>query len=132
MAWTTLTMQVTTPLFNGGADAGGSQEVRPSDETGVRAASIRGAMRFWFRALVGPITGPDLKLLADLERRVFGGMAEQGRGGTAAIASPVLVRISEQPQVTQPTGPHKFLPGRAVSLRDRREDDGRWIIYLMG
>jgi CRISPR/Cas system CMR-associated protein Cmr1 (group 7 of RAMP superfamily) len=47
MTWTTLTLQVTTPLFNGGADPDGSAGFRPEREAGVRVASIRGAMRFW-------------------------------------------------------------------------------------
>ena len=56
MAWTTLTLQVTTPLFNGGADPDGAAGFRPDQESGIRVASIRGAMRFWFRALAGCIT----------------------------------------------------------------------------
>jgi CRISPR type III-B/RAMP module RAMP protein Cmr1 len=64
MTWTTLTLQVTTPLFNGGADPDGSAGLRPDQEAGIRVASIRGSMRFWFRALVGVLTGPDLRLLA--------------------------------------------------------------------
>jgi CRISPR/Cas system CMR-associated protein Cmr1 (group 7 of RAMP superfamily) len=93
MTWTTLAMQVTTPLFNGGADAG------TNDGTGVRPASIRGAMRFWFRALAGALTGPDLRLLAVLEHRVFGGI---GSGqGDGAVASPLLLRIPDPPVATR-------------------------------
>ena len=64
--------EVTTPLFNGGADPDGNAGFRPDEEAGVRVASIRGAMRFWFRALAGTVAGPDLRLLAGLERHVFG------------------------------------------------------------
>jgi hypothetical protein len=126
MAWTTLTLQVTTPLFNGGADADGSQGFRPDDEAGVRPASIRGAMRFWFRALAGSLTGPDLKLLAALERRVFGGIADEASTGKRPTPSPVLLRIPGQPALMLPAGRHSFLPPQ------RSRDDSRWIVYLMG
>ncbi len=86
MPWTTLTLQVTTPLFNGGADIG------PSDGTGIRVSSIRGAMRWWFRALAGAVTGPDLALLSQLERKVFGGAA----AGDDGRSSPVRLRIPQQ------------------------------------
>ena len=132
MAWTTLTLQVTTPLFNGGADADGSQGFRPEDEAGIRPASIRGAMRFWLRALAGALTGPDLRLLAALERRVLGGMADQARTGTGAAASPVMLRIPRQPAVTPAAGPHAFLLPQHAQDDERRRDPGRWIVYLMG
>lgn len=112
MAWTTLTLQVTTPLFNGGADPGAGAGLRASDEAGVRVASIRGAMRFWFRALAGTVAGPDLRLLAGLERRVF---------GDAGTPSAVQLRISSQPPVTRADRPD-FLQGEM----------GQWITYMLG
>jgi CRISPR type III-B/RAMP module RAMP protein Cmr1 len=124
MTWTTLTMQVTTPLFNGGADAG------TDDGTGVRPASIRGAMRFWFRALAGALTGSNLRLLGALEHRVFGGIGNEGADG--ASASPLLLRVSRQPAAVLPAGPHSFLPSPTLPLNQRRRHDGRWILYLMG
>jgi hypothetical protein len=99
MTWTTLTLQVTTPLFNGGADPDGSAGFRPDHEAGVRAASIRGAMRFWFRALAGTLTGPDLRLLAGLERRVFGGISAQ-RGEDGATPSPLVLRLPDPPRTS--------------------------------
>jgi CRISPR-associated protein Cmr1 len=113
MTWTTLTMRVTTPLFNGGADAGAAAP----DLDGVRVASIRGAMRFWFRALAGALTGPDLRLLGALERRVFGGIGDEAAGG--ASASPLLLRIPDPPQAT-----------RAFSFPQGQ--DGTWLGYLLG
>jgi CRISPR-associated protein Cmr1 len=129
MAWTTLTLQVTTPLFNGGADPDGTL-FQNGQEAGVRAASIRGAMRFWFRALAGCFTGPDLRLLSSLERRVFGGGAGQDNDGPAP--SPVLLRIPRQPATVSPGGRHSFLPDPHRPLHERRQDDSRWIVYLMG
>ena len=40
---TTFKLKVLTPMFMGGADPEGAPELRP--------ASIRGAMRFWFRVI---------------------------------------------------------------------------------
>jgi CRISPR-associated protein Cmr1 len=120
MAWTTLRLEVTTPLFNGGAGT------LPAD-TGIRVPSLRGAMRFWFRALAGSVTGPDLKLLADLERTVFGGaLGDRGSG------SPVQLRIPRQPPLTPARGTHAFLPAPGASRRDREEHVGYWIVYLLG
>jgi hypothetical protein len=121
--WTTLHMEVTTPLFNGGADPAGRAGYQADAEPGVRPATLRGAMRFWFRALVGIITGPDLALLAELERQVFG-HTEQ--------ASPVRLRIPRQPAVTPPEGDHDFLPRRGAPARERNDHPGRWIVYLLG
>jgi CRISPR type III-B/RAMP module RAMP protein Cmr1 len=112
MTWTTLTMRVTTPMFNGGADPAGEAGLRPADEAGIRVASVRGIMRFWFRALAGTVAGPDLRLLAQLERRVF---------GDAGTASPVQARVPAQPAVTARTRPD-FLDGEM----------GQWLTYLLG
>jgi CRISPR type III-B/RAMP module RAMP protein Cmr1 len=112
MTWTTLTLEITTPLFNGGADPDGSAGFRPDDEAGIRVASIRGAMRFWFRALAGTVAGPDLRLLAALERQVF---------GDAGNPSPLQMRIPQQPRVERTDAPD-FLAG----------EGGKWIGYLLG
>lgn len=131
MAWTTLKLQVATPLFNGGADPSGKEGFRPDGEAGLRVASIRGGMRFWFRALAGAFAGPDLELLATLERRVFGGIAgpRGGRGpdgsdgpdGEAAVPSPLILRLPAPPALSYETAPD-FLRGA----------HGRWIAYLLG
>lgn len=121
--WTTLHMQVTTPLFNGGADPDGTFGDRADPQDGIRPASLRGAMRFWFRTLAGIIAGPDLSLLAKLEHDVF---------GHTAHASPVKLRIPRQPKVTLPEAGHDFLPRRGASARERQDHPGRWIVYLLG
>jgi CRISPR-associated protein Cmr1 len=121
MPWTTLTLQVTTPLFNGGADPANEAGFRPRDEAGVRVASIRGAMRFWFRALAGAYTGSDIELLAALERRVFGGIARQRDDGEAAVPSPFILRLPNPPRLSGEREP-EFLRGR----------HWRGIAYLLG
>ncbi|HET9894939.1 MAG TPA: type III-B CRISPR module RAMP protein Cmr1 [Streptosporangiaceae bacterium] len=110
MTWTTVSLKVTTPLFNGGAS--------PADEAGLRVASLRGAMRYWFRALAGSVIGPDLRRLSAVESRVF---------GSAEHSSPLVLRIASQPQVVRPTDRASFLADPSLSPAERR-----WIIYLLG
>ncbi len=119
MTWTTVSLTVTTPLFNGGAYDGGSDfGDRPDDEAGLRVASIRGAMRFWFRALAGAVIGPDLKRLNTVESKVF---------GSAEKSSPLQLRIASQPPTVLPSDRASFLMDQALSSVDRRQ-----IIYLLG
>jgi CRISPR-associated protein Cmr1 len=83
MAKVTLHLQTVTPLFLAGADPRGMPE--------LRAASIRGALRFWFRALLGGVIGDkDLNALRKAEAAVF--------GSTDTGASPVVVRIGGEVQ----------------------------------
>jgi len=74
-----VTLETVTPLFLGGAD--------PRGEPELRAASIRGALRFWLRALLGGVIGNGkLDELRRAEVAVF--------GSTDTGASTVVVRIS--------------------------------------
>ncbi len=122
--WTTVKLQVTTPLFNAGHEQTGS---------GIRVPSVRGAMRFWFRALAGTVAGPDLALLALLEEAVF---------GSAKLPSAIKMRIRVQPPacrdrqpnfIRQP-GPRPGHRPAAVGRGGLRQgrDDGKWIAYLLG
>lgn len=75
----TVTLETITPLFLSGADPRGQPE--------LRAASFRGALRFWLRALLGGALGDhDLNVLHRSESAVF--------GSTGTGASPVVVRVS--------------------------------------
>ncbi len=83
--------EVLTPLFLGGAET----RVHPE----VRAPSIRGAMRYWFRAILGGSTlvaagnaGESLKRLRKMEGDIFG-TTEKG----SAVA--VLVHSDQPPRV---------------------------------
>lgn len=76
-----------TPIYGGGVKAGHVDVTMP-----VRAAAIRGQLRFWWRLLQRhrrdrPIT--DDKTLFSLERSLWGGMAEEGRD----YASKVRLRV---------------------------------------
>ena len=74
-------LETVTPLFLGGADPKGSPE--------LRAASFRGVMRFWLRALLGAHLGDDLKALRQAESAVF---------GSTDCASPVVVQVRGKPR----------------------------------
>jgi CRISPR-associated protein Cmr1 len=79
MTEVTLRLETITPLFLGGADPRGTPE--------LRAASVRGALRFWLRALLGGVIGDsNLDALRQAEAAVF--------GSTDTGASPVVVRIA--------------------------------------
>ncbi|MFO8009180.1 MAG: type III-B CRISPR module RAMP protein Cmr1 [Dehalococcoidia bacterium] len=69
--------ELITPLLAAGAD---SKNRDPQNE-GLRPASIRGDLRYWFRAMMGPYC--DLAQLKTLESRVFG--STDGK-------SPILIR----------------------------------------
>jgi CRISPR-associated protein Cmr1 len=78
-----------TPLFLGGADPRGDPE--------LRASSIRGALRFWLRALLGGCYGTDDQALAEirrLEAETFGEAGGEGKAG----ASKIVVRVRQEQQ----------------------------------
>lgn len=119
MAWTTLTMQVTTPLFNGGhkpppSDSDGKKGSRDTtlDDAGVRISSLRGAMRYWLRAIAGSKVGNQIDVLAAVESRVF---------GSTARPSSIALRIPKPPQVNRNSQPDWC-----------RRNSARWIGYLAG
>lgn len=73
-----------TPLFLGGAEPRGQPE--------LRASSVRGALRFWLRALLGGCYGTDGAALAKVSRLEAETFGEAGGRGSAG-ASKVLVRV---------------------------------------
>lgn len=84
--------EVLTPLFLAGADPNGSPE--------LRAPSIRGALRWWYRALLGGRGLTDLAALREAEQSVFG---RTGR------ASPVRLRVLPY-EVAEQGQPSKQIP----------------------
>lgn len=73
-----ITLEAITPLFLGGADPAGLPE--------MRAASVRGLLRFWWRALAGGALGSaNLRALHKAETDVF---------GSTDSASPIVVRVT--------------------------------------
>lgn len=71
-----VTLETVTPLFLSGAN---------QNKAELRPASVRGALRYWLRALLGSQFGDELTGLLDQESGVFG-QIEQG--------SPVVVRLT--------------------------------------
>lgn len=65
----TFELEIVTPLFLGGAD-GNTPE--------LRAPSFKGAMRWWFRAMMGSIIDYDMGKLKKLEEKVFGSTSYAG------------------------------------------------------
>ena len=78
MSKLTVTLEIVTPLFMAGAEPRGKPE--------LRAASFRGALRFWWRAAVGGLIGDDPKRLRESEASLFGS-PERG--------SSVVMRVRE-------------------------------------
>lgn len=81
-----LEFETVAPIFLHGSDPSGNPE--------LRAPSLRGVMRYWFRAAAGAVIGDrNLTGLRSLEQAVFGQSEE--------CASPISVRISQiKPNIT--------------------------------
>ena len=79
-----LTLEIVTPLFSGGAD--------PRGEPELRVPSFRGALRFWFRALLGGVLDNDTQVILAKESGVF---------GSTESASPVAIRLRANKLATQ-------------------------------
>ena len=86
-------LEAVTPLWIGGANA--RAELRPP--------SVRGCMRFWFRALAGGLLGETLRDVWEAESAVF---------GNTTRASSVVVRLFGSPQTSvSVAGETEQLPG---------------------
>jgi len=66
MSWTTFRLQVMTPLFSGDDPSPGNVD------SPIRIPSIRGGLRFWFRAVAAGHGIVDRKALWEAEEKVFG------------------------------------------------------------
>ncbi|MDW8059332.1 MAG: type III-B CRISPR module RAMP protein Cmr1 [Thermomicrobium sp.] len=105
-----------TPLFLGGADPRGDPE--------LRAASVRGALRFWLRALLGGCYGTDqaaLREIRRLEAETFGEAGGEGKLG----ASKVIVRVRVEASPRSGQGPvTTVIPWQAS------RDSGRGYLFF--
>ncbi len=84
MTWTTFHLTIDTPLFSG------DNLDNPSPGL-VRVPSLRGTLRFWFRAIAAGHGTTDLDTLARDETAVF---------GNAGTPSRIRLRIDRQPEET--------------------------------
>lgn len=134
MTWSTITLEITTPLFTAGHAPKTDEERVPSSDAQFRVSSLLGAMRFWFRALAAAHVGPDLRALHHWEGRVFGraarGASGDGPAGARPDSSPVQWRVLNQPDVTDIDADHAWLPSRGMAAREQGAD--RWLVYLLG
>lgn len=90
----TFAITTLTPLYGGGVAAGEPDMALP-----VRAASIRGQLRFWWRLLKSHHPTDPIRDSAELfrqERALWGGMAENGEDH----ASKVRLRVSDVKNVS--------------------------------
>ncbi|HEX6076904.1 MAG TPA: type III-B CRISPR module RAMP protein Cmr1 [Micromonosporaceae bacterium] len=118
ITWHPFTIRFVTPAFLG-QDPGhvdGHSSAFP-----FPVASLRGALRYWLRALVGAHVGNNLEALRRVEEKVYGAAA----GGDSGTPSRVLLRC-RQPVRRANTTDNSWL-GSPVS-----EDDISQIGYLLG
>lgn len=122
MTWTTFTLRVDTPLFSGDDPA-----MTVTQGTGgpplIRVPSIRGALRFWYRAVAAGHGVTDLSALAEAESSVF---------GSTKTPSPIATRVTDQPSSSMPSEwPNWARIGEAINpADDKRKFHG--ARYLLG
>lgn len=102
----TFTCRVITPMFLAGAD-GSTPE--------LRAASIKGAMRFWWRALNGHLSLGDLR---KQETEIFGGVGTGDEGGSRSSFS---LRVNgsvdlDKDVVQEKSVPHKQYKSASIKI----------------
>jgi len=112
MSWTKLTLQVRTPLFGG-------DDPRHDDGGAVRVPSIRGVLRFWFRAVASGHHVSDLGEIWKAEQAVF---------GSTSTPSVIRLRIPKQPTVSSQ---HRK-PDWAISERLAKRPGFDGAQYLLG
>ena len=88
----TATFEATTPLFLGGVD--------PASSVELRAPSIKGAVRFWWRALAWGRLGGDLGKLRREEQEVFGAAGDD-RGALGQSSFSLRARWFSEPPIAQ-------------------------------
>lgn len=91
-----ISLEVITPLFGGGVHVASGEETRqlkrPDPVTPVRGASIRGQLRFWWRATRGCLCG-SLAEMRGLEAALWGAASRPAR-----VVVTVRGRVSTQPE----------------------------------
>jgi CRISPR-associated protein Cmr1 len=81
--WTSYACKLVTPLYGGGVSAGVVDQAMP-----VRAAALRGQLRFWWRMACAPLDDP--KAMFKAESAIWGGIGAKG-----PAASRVRVRVRD-------------------------------------
>lgn len=95
------TFTVITPLFGGGAQPTMSAELRPP--------SVKGALRFWWRALAWSRLGGDREKIREQEAEIFGAAGGDAKHGQASF------RL----RVTAPALPAPLMPPTVLKGTDK-------------
>jgi CRISPR-associated protein Cmr1 len=111
MTWTTVELQTVTPLFSG--DDPTAQDA----ESLVRVPSIRGALRYWYRAVAAGHGITDLDRLWAAEEAVF---------GSTSVPSPIRLRIRSQPDAIGPPEGAGRAPAAPMARTDRSRTGRTW------
>lgn len=117
----TATFRVVTPMFLGGAE--------PTQEAELRLASFKGALRFWWRALMWSVVR-DVRELQRVEASLFGS-SENGQ-------SRILMRLEKcvvsESKVTEHWSPASWQRYTGYGLREKGErcflPTGEWKLFL--
>lgn len=99
-------VELITPLFGGGVEP---RRVTPDDW--LRSAAVRGALRFWWRALHAHEFAT-INELRDKESALFGSAAVGERGGPGSIA----VTVTTVRKAKRDDHPYKPQPGDALNV----------------
>lgn len=99
--WQTYHCTLVTPMYGGGVESGKVDTAMP-----IRASSIRGQLRFWWRIACGP---KDPKAMRENEEAIWGGI-----GDKAAIASQVQIRVISKNVIMSNLVSSKKLAGSGV------------------
>ena len=84
----TLEIELVTPTFLGGSDSGKSCE--------WRASSVRGQLRWWFRAVAGGMYQGDLDRVRQAEEEIFGSTKQASSLRVHTLGSPRIVQREVQ------------------------------------
>jgi len=125
----TFNCRIITPMFLGNAI--GKAELRPS--------SIKGALRFWWRAMHGHLASNELK---KVESKIFGGVPEDERNTYKIGRSKVSVQILKRPDkmpiyglpsefgwTTMYANTYKNVRGQLVERREYNFDIIKFLAY---
>ncbi|MGP4017477.1 type III-B CRISPR module RAMP protein Cmr1 [Saccharopolyspora sp. 5N708] len=119
--WTTFHLEVVTPLFSG--------DDPTSTDSPIRVPSIRGALRYWFRAVATGHGVDDLSTLAKEESEIFGDTQNP-----SAIRMRVISQLVAGGSGTEPAWakPRSNGAARGGHGRDRNKGQFNGVHYLLG
>jgi len=89
--WTHYNCTLATPMYGGGVRPGEVDEAMP-----IRAAGLRGQLRFWWRLACGPFASSEA--MFERESAIWGGI-----GSSGPAASKVRVRVEAKPATSRLT-----------------------------